>query len=225
MATSGTRTFNLELTDAIEEAWERATGDELRTGYDLRTARRSLNLLFMEWQNRGLHFWTLREQTATLVVGAASFALPTPVIDVVDVLLRKEAGVAAQQDRMLSRMSINSYNRITNKLQQGEPTRFYIEKLTAPMMYVWPVPDQAYTLTYWTVGYVEDAVEGRQTQDVPVRYLPALVAGLAFYVAQKVPDAFPRLEALKLAYEEQFSFAEAQEREKASWKIVPAVRR
>ena len=225
MATSGTRVFTLDLTEAVEEAWERATGDELRTGYDLRTARRSLNLLLLEWQNRGLHFWTLREQEVTVATGVDSFALPTPLIDVVDVLLRREADTSAQQDRMLTRMSINSYSRITNKLQHGFPTRYYVEKLDAPRMYLWPVPDQAYTLVYWTMGYIEDAVDGKQTQDVPVRYLPALVAGLAFYIAQKVPEAVSRLEGLKLAYEEQFSYAEAQEREKASWKIVPASRR
>ena len=225
MATSETRAFTLDLTDAIEEAWERATGDELRTGYELRTARRSLNLLFMEWQNRGLHFWTLQENSQVLATGQESFDLPTPFIDVLDALVRANEDTEGQQDRMLTRVSINSFTRITNKLQRGAPTRYYIEKLDTPKMYVWPVPEVEYTIKYWTIRYIQDAVEGRQTQDVPVRYLPALVAGLAFYIAQKVPDAFSRLEGLKLAYEEQFGFAEAQEREKASWKIVPAVRR
>lgn len=182
MATSGTRSFTLDLTEAIEEAWERATGDELRTGYDLRTSRRSLNLLMLEWQNRGLHFWTVRENSKILAPGETSFDLPTPFIDVLDVVLRINEDSEAQQDRMLTRASINSYARITNKLQRGEPTRYYIDKLIQPKMYVWPVPANESVMKYWTMVHVQDAAEGRQEQDVPVRYLPALVAGLAFYI-------------------------------------------
>lgn len=226
MATSGSNAFTLDLVSLIEEAWERATGDELRSGYELRTARRSLNLLFLEWQNRGLHWWTLVSNTTTLAAGAASFALDDTTIDVLDMVLRKDAGATAQNDRMLTRMSINSYDRITNKLSTGEPTRYYVSrKDTGQLVYVWPVPTVETTLVYWAISPVQDAAEGGQTQNVPVRYLPALVAGLAFYIAQKVPEAAPRLSFLKQFYEEQFAYAEEQEREKASWRIVPSGRR
>lgn len=227
MATSGTTNFNLEFTEIAEEAWERA-GREMRTGYDLRTARRSMNLLTIEWASRGINLWTIEEGSQALTAGTATYTLPADIVDLMEQVLRTDAGnTATQNDRVISRISAPNYAAIPNKLVTGPPLQIWIQRLRdAPQVTLWPVPDNAatYTLQYWALRRVEDAGRGVETADMNFRFLPALVAGLAYYIAMKVPELAPRLDMLKAVYDEQFNLAAGEDREKATWRLVPRLR-
>lgn len=222
MATSGTATFNMDFTEIAEEAWERA-GREMRSGYDLRTASRSMNLLTIEWQNRGINMWTIDSGTVNLVASTATYALPADTVDLLEHVLRTDAGdIAKQTDINLSRISVSTYSSIPNKLTEGKPIQIYIDRGRAnPSVTVWPVPDQAYTLTYWRMRRIEDVGGGINTADVNFRFLPCLVAGLAYYIAQKEPELTPRVPMLQTEYERQFDLAAQEDREKASISLVP----
>ena len=226
MATSGTATFNMDFTEIAEEAWERA-GREMRSGYDLRTARRSMNLLTIEWQNRGINMWTIEEGTVSLVQGTATYSLPADAIDLLEHVVRTNDGNATtQSDLSISRISISTYASIPNKLTQGRPIQLYVDRGQAnPSVTVWPVPDgtTTYTLKYWRMRRIEDAGAGVQTPDVNFRFLPCLVAGLAYYIAQKDPELAPRIEMLQTEYERQFSLAAQEDREKATLSLVPRI--
>ena len=226
MATSGTTTFAPEFVEIAEEAWERA-GREMRSGYDLRTARRSMNFLMIEWQNRGTNMWTIDEGTVSLVAGTATYTLPADTVDLMEHVLRTDAGDASKQnDTRLARVNVTTYANIPNKLLSGRPNQIFIERLRdAPELTVWPVPDQTYTLVYWRMRRIEDAGNGAETADMTYRFLPALVAGLAYYIAMKDPELAPRLEMLKMAYEEAYKMAASEDREKAPLRLVPAGRR
>lgn len=226
MATSGTTAFDLDFTDIAEEAWERA-GREMRSGYDLRTARRSMNLLTIEWINRGINMWTIEEATQTLTAGTATYTLPADIVDLIEHVLRENSGnVATQSDMSLNRISVSTYSSIPNKLQQGRPLQIWIErKQAAPTVTFWPVPDKAgYIMKYYYIRRVQDAGNGAETADMPFRFLPCLVAGLAYYIAMKVPELMPRVQLLKQDYEEQFAMAAAEDREKTSAVFVPSIR-
>lgn len=228
MATSGTAIFNLEFTEIAEEAWERA-GREMRSGYDLRTARRSMNLLTIEWQNRGINMWTIEEGTINLGQGVASYNLPADTIDLLEHVVRTGAGSAStQSDLNISRISVSTYSTIPNKLTQGRPIQLYIDRgQENPVVTVWPVPDQGtinapyYIIKYWRMRRIEDAGSGIQTPDVNFRFLPALVAGLAYYIAQKDPTLMPRVPMIQAEYERQFELAGGEDREKAPVRFVP----
>jgi len=224
MATSGTTAFNLDLVELVEEAFER-TGNEMRTGYDLRTARRSLNLLFADWANRGINMWTIDQGTIPLVAGTATYNLPSDTVDLLEHVIRTGAGSAATQaDLTITRISVSTYATIPNKLQQARPIQIYIDrKTTTPTVTVWPVPDDSttYTLVYWRLRRIEDAGEGVNTMDVPFRFLPAMVAGLAYYLALKVPGGDVRLPVLKQQYDEAWELASSEDREKAAVRFVP----
>lgn len=220
MATSS---YTLDLTDIIEEAFERATGGarSLQTGYDYRTARRSLNILTMEWANRGLNLWTLEQGTIPLTKGMASYQLPADTIDVVEFALRIN-GV----DQNIERCSVSTYASIANKAQTGRPQQVYVQRAYPnPSITVWPVPDSDdYTFVGWRMRRIQDAgAPGTQTMDVPFRFIPALIAGLAFHIAQKVTEGEHRAEALKLEYELQYELAALEDREKATVRIVPRI--
>jgi hypothetical protein len=227
MATSGTWAFNLDLGDIIEEAYERI-GDELRTGYDYRTARRSLDLLLLEWQNRGLNLWTIKSTTQAITAGTAAYALSAEKVDVLDALMRTGTGTS-QTDQYMTRISVNTYARISNKLQTGAPVQYYVERTpTAITLNLWPVPDtaQTYTMLYYYMERVEDSGKpGSNNVDVPARHLPALVSGLAYQLALKKPDKIQMAPALKQEYEEQWNLAADASREKASWFMRPEVGR
>jgi hypothetical protein len=221
MATSGTATFNMDFTEIAEEAFERA-GREMRTGYDLRTARRSMNLLTIEWQNRGINMWTVEEGTINLVAGTASYALPADTIDLLEHVVRTGDGnITTQSDLNITRISVSTYASIPNKLTQGRPIQLYIDRGQT----VWPVPDgtTTYILKYWRMRRIEDAGTGVNTADVNFRFLPCLVAGLAYYIAMKEPDLEQRLPMLKAAYDEQFDLAAQEDREKATLSLVPRI--
>ena len=228
MATSGTTAFNMDFTEIAEEAWERA-GREMRSGYDLRTARRSMNLLTIEWQNRGINMWTIEEGTVNLVQGTATYALPADTIDLLEHVIRTGAGsYSTQSDLSISRISVSTYSSIPNKLTQGRPIQLYIDRgQINPTVTVWPVPDQGtggspyYILKYWRMRRIEDAGSGVQTADVNFRFLPCLVAGLAYYIAQKDPELMPRIPMLQAEYERQFELAAGEDREKAPVRFVP----
>jgi hypothetical protein len=228
MAVSGTTDFNLDFAEIAEEAWERA-GREMRSGYDLRTARRSMNLMTIEWQNRGINMWTMEEGYINLVQGVASYELPADTIDLLEQVIRTGAGSASTQaDLTITRISVSTYATIPNKLSQARPIQIWIERLRdAPKVTVWPVPDQGtvgspyYILRYWRLRRIDDAGSGAQTADVNFRFLPALTAGLAYHIAMKVPELMPRVPMLKEAYMEQFDLAAGEDREKAAVRFVP----
>lgn len=227
MPTSGTTNFNMEFTEIAEEAWERA-GREMRTGYDLRTARRSMNLLTIEWQNRGINMWTIDEGSVNLVGGTATYALPADTIDLLEHTIRTgEGNISTQSDINISRISVSTYASIPNKLSQGRPIQLYIDRGQAnPSVTVWPVPDTSstYVLKYWRMRRIEDAGAGVETSDVNFRFLPCLVAGLAYYIAQKDVELAPRIPMLQTEYERQFDLAGQEDREKASIRLVPRMR-
>jgi hypothetical protein len=231
MTTSGTQAFNLNLNELVEEAFERC-GAELRTGYDMRTARRSLNLLTIEWANRGINLWTIEQGSIPLVQGTATYDLPVDTIDLLDHVVRTGTG-ANQTDINISRISVSTYSTIPNKNAQGRPIQVWIDRqsgatepttgIAYPTINVWPTPDQNsyYTFVYWRLRRIQDAGNGTTTQDIPFRMLPCLVAGLAYYLSMKLPDAMPRIAMLKDAYEEQWTMASSEDREKASLRLAP----
>lgn len=242
MTTSGTSTFNLDLNNIVEEAFERC-GSELRTGYDLRTARRSLNLLTIEWANRGINLWTIEQGQIAMVQGQITYPLPVDTIDLMDMVIRTQTGIN-QSDININRISSSTYATIPNKNAQGRPIQVWINRqsgatypingnepnttdpitgINPPNINVWPSPDQSsfYTFVYWRLRRIQDAGNGTSTQDIPFRMLPCLVAGLAYYLAMKLPEALPRLEMLKMAYEEQWALASSEDREKASLRLAP----
>jgi hypothetical protein len=308
MTTSGTTAFNLDLNDLIEEAFERC-GLELRTGYDFRTARRSLNLLTVEWANRGINLWTVEQGQITMNTGQAIYALPNNTIDLLDQVIRQYSGSSSNQiDINISRISESTYSTIPNKLTQGRPIQVWINRqsgqssVTAstlsttitdtdssislsdvtvlpaagfikldnelisyntltlnstsgtagvltnlgrgqqgtipaahtagaivtisnvPSINVWPSPNAGggYTFVYWRMRRVQDAGIGVTDQDIPFRFIPCMVAGLAYYISMKKPEVSPdRVLMLKTDYEQQFQLAADEDREKAPLRFVP----
>jgi hypothetical protein len=300
MTTTGTTAFNLEFTELAEEAWERA-GREMRTGYDLRTARRSLNLMTIEWANRGINMWTIETGTINLVQGLATYALPTDTIDLLDHVIRTQANNASTQaDLSITRISVSTYATIPNKLVQGRPIQVWIQRLSGetnptasllatsinatdttitldtvdklagsgfirigtediyytyisgttlggvfrgqnnttaashttgaaiyvpqlPAITVWPTPDgsQPYQFVYYRMRRIQDTGSGVQTSDMNFRFLPAVAAGLAYYISMKVPELQGRIDMLKRVYEEQYALAAQEDREKATLRLVP----
>jgi hypothetical protein len=302
MTTSGATTFNLEFTELAEEAWERA-GREMRSGYDLRTARRSMNLMTIEWANRGLNMWTIETGTITLTQGLNTYALPTDTIDLLDHVIRTQPNVSSTQaDLSITRISVSTYATIPNKLIQGRPIQVWIQRLSGqtnptsatlstsisstdttvtldtvvglagagyirlesediyytyisgntlggvfrgqnnttaashaaatavyvpqlPAFTVWPTPDgsQTYQFVYYRLRRVQDAGDGSNTADMNFRFLPAVTAGLAYYIAMKVPEFQGRLDMLKAVYEEQYKLAAGEDHEKATLRLAPRI--
>jgi hypothetical protein len=300
MTTTGSTLFNLDFTEIAEEAWERA-GREMRSGYDLRTARRSMNLMTIEWQNRGINMWTIEEGVITLTPGLNTYALPVNTIDLLEQVIRTGANTASTQaDLNITRISVSTYATIPNKLQQARPIQVWVQRLSGqvnpasatlvgnitstattitlssvtslaasgfiridaediyytyitgntlggvfrgqnsttaaahttgtaifvpqlPAVTVWPTPDNSttYQFVYWRLRRVQDAGSGVETADMNFRFLPCVVAGLAYYIAMKVPELMPRMEMLKAAYNEQFELAAGEDREKAAIRFVP----
>jgi len=302
MTTTGTTAFNMEFTELAEEAWERA-GREMRSGYDLRTARRSLNLMTIEWANRGINMWTIETGTINLTQGLATYALPTDTIDLLDHVIRTQANNSStQSDLSITRISVSTYATIPNKLVQGRPIQVWIQRLSGetnpttavlngaisstdttitlssvaglagsgfirlgtediyytyisgltlggvfrgqnnttaaaqadgtavyvpqlPAVTVWPTPDgsQPYQFVYYRMRRIQDAGAGIQTSDMNFRFLPCVVAGLAYYIAMKVPELQGRLDMLKRVYDEQYALAAQEDREKATLRLAPRI--
>jgi hypothetical protein len=304
--TSGASSFNLQLDELVEEAFERA-GGELRTGYDLRTARRSLNIMFADWANRGINMWTIEQGEITLTQGQNTYALPDDTVDLIEHVIRTQANVAATQaDLTITRISVSTYATIPNKIQQARPIQVWIQRFNGqnspiaatltttitststeivlndvtglpstgfikiddeiinygyitqntnaksgtlyncfrgqqetiavahtaaatvywaqvPAVTVWPTPDSAqqYTFVYWRLRRTQDAGGGVNVMDIPFRFIPCLAAGLAYYIAMKIPTGSERLPVLKQQYDEAWQLAADEDREKASVRFVP----
>ena len=188
-----------------------------------------MNLLTIEWQNRGINMWTITEGSITCVKGTPTYDLPTDTIDLLDQVVRTGSGSQSlQQDITLNRISVSTYASIPNKLIQGRPIQVWVERLRdRPTMTLWPIPDKdsTYTIEYFYMRRIEDAGQGSETPDMPFRFLPCLVAGLAYYIAMKVPELGSRLGVLKESYEEQFALAAGEDREKTSSHFVPSIGR
>ena len=214
MATSGSTNFELDVADYIEEAFERC-GLEVRTGYDLKTARRSLNLMLAEWANRGLNQWTIDQRTQAVVSGTANYVLNTNVIDVLSVVVRRSG-----TDFSLERMSRANYLAIPTKTTTGRPNQFFLDRQVTPELKLWPVPDNtADVIIYDALTRMDDADEYNNTMDVPFRLYPCLAAGLAYYISiKRAPN---RAQLLKAMYEEEFERAMAEDRDRASFNVVP----
>ena len=225
MATSGSYSFNLDIGDIIEESYERA-GVELRSGYDYRTARRSLDLLMLEWQNRGLNLWTVQFASITLTPGTGRYVLPSKELDIIEAFIRTDSGnTSSQSDLMMQRISVSQYSHLTNKLTEARPLQFWIEKEPSQIaINLWPVPDTAetYTLCYYYMERVQDSGKpSSNNMDVPSRWLPCLVAGLAYQISVKRPEVSERAPLLKQVYDEQWEYCSDADREKAALYVVP----
>jgi hypothetical protein len=241
MPSTDTSGFNLNFAEIAEEAFERC-GKEMRTGYDLRTARRSLNLLTIEWANRGINLWTVEQGSIPLVYDQGAYDLPIDTIDLLDHIIRTDPGQDNQQDISITRISVDTYSTIPNKNSRGRPLQVWIDRQSGasystgpltqpyirfPQINVWPKPDQNnhYWFIYWRLRRIKDAGDGANTQDIPFRFLPAMIAGLAHNLALKIPEAMDRLPMLKAQYDEQFNLAADEDREKATLRIVPRIAR
>ena len=225
MATSGTTTFNLDLSDIMEEAYE-LCGLTMRSGYDYRTARRALNLIFLEWQNKGLNLWKIEQATQALTAGTSSYAAETSALEIVDAFLRTDSGNTDKQfDQQLTRISRTEYNHQAKKLLQSKPTQFFADKGTSGINIVlWATPDdaQTYTLVYDYIKRIEDAGSvASNNADVPARYLPCLTYSLAYNIACKEPDAMNRVPMIKQRYNELWQEVSESDRERAAVKFVP----
>lgn len=225
MATSGTATFNPEIVEIVEDAYERC-GLELRSGYDLKTARRSLDIMAAEWSNKGINLWTVESGTLSLTTGTATYTLPADTIDLLETVIRTGSG-SNQQDLSINRISVSTYATIPNKNNQGRPIQIYVDRQATPKVSVWPTPDSSttYTLAYWRLRRIEDAGRaGSNTYDVPSRFIPCLVAGLAYHIAIKRPEVgLDRVTFLKAAYDEQFTLAADEDRDKSSIQFAPNI--
>ena len=225
MATSGSYSFNLDIDEIVEEAHERAGLGRAYSGADYRTARRSLNLLGQEFANKGINLWTIREGTLSLNQGGGSYTLPSYVLAILDHSVRTGSGTG-QSDLAITRMSLGEWASLTNKNSTGRPNKLYIERLRdGPRLYPWPVPDNdTYTLVYYYVSMIEDSTSGTITQyDAPTRFLPAIVSGLSYHIALKNPNTMDRVPMLKQIYDEDFSLAAQEDRDRSDFKITPKV--
>jgi hypothetical protein len=229
--TTSTTSFNLDLNQICEEAFERC-GAELRSGYDLRTARRSLNLMLLEWANRGINMWTIEQGQIVLSPGVIDYDYPIDTVDFLDHVIRTGSG-SNQTDINITRISESTYAMIPNKNATGRPIQVWIQRLSGatdaagnvvyPQIHVWPSPDssQTYTFVYWRLRRLEEAGNGVNGQDIPFRFLPVLISGLAYNLARKLPGAEVRLQMLKADYDEQWELAATEDREKAAVRFVP----
>ena len=237
--TTSTTAFNPTLNDIVEEAFERC-GLELRTGYDFRTARRSLNLLLTEWANRGINLWTIEQGTIPLIQGTITYDLPIDTVDLLEHVIRTDPGqIGTQSDININRISVSTYATIPNKLTQGRPIQVWVNRRSGqttdapgatpqyPQINVWPSPDQGSTETpyyyfvYWRLRRMVDAGNGVNVEDIPFRFHEAMICGLAYRLAMKLPGALERLQFLKAQYDEAWEMAAGEDREKAPDRLVP----
>ena len=217
MTTSGSRDFNLDVAEIIEEAYERC-GLEVRTGYDARTARRSLNLMFADWANRGLNLWTVGQGTTNLVQGTSTYTLGADVVDILEMVLRRDS-----TDFEVERISRGEYLNFPNKTDQGRPSQFFLNRQIQPVITLWQTPENSTdVLIYYYVQRIQDADTLGNTTDAPFRFLPCMVAGLAYYLAMK--RAPERLQILKAVYEEEFQRAAEEDEDRVSLKLQPDAR-
>lgn len=214
MATSGSKNFNIDVSDAIEEAYERC-GVEVKTGYGLKTARRSLNLLLAEWANRGINLFTVEQVVTTVTQGTANYTLGADTIDILEMVLRRD-----DYDYSMDRIGRGEYLNQPDKDNQGRPSQFYVDRQINPVVYLWQTPDNSTDqIVYYRLVRMDDADEFTNDLDMPFRFYPCLVAGLAYYLSMKVNPE--RIALLKGIYDEEFARAAAEDRDRASLRLVP----
>jgi len=216
MTTSSSTNFELAVDDYIEEAFERC-GLEIRTGYDLKTAKRSLNLMLADWANRGLNQWTIEQRTQALTASDGEYSLGTDVIDILSVVVRRSS-----TDFNMTRISRSEFLSIPTKTTTGRPTQYFLDRQITPNLKIWPVPENSTdVLHYDALTRIQDADTMQNTMEVPFRFYPCLASGLAYYIAiKKAPD---RIQLLKTAYEEDFARAMAEDRDRSSFNISPSL--
>ena len=216
MTTSGSRDFELDVAEIIEEAYERC-GLEVRTGYDAKTARRSLNLMFADWANRGLNLWTVNEGVITLNEGRGQETLPTDVVDLLEVVLRRNG-----TDFEMEKISRGEYLTLPDKSTKGRPSQLYFDRKVQPEINIWPLPENSTDqLVYYYVRRIQDADALVNTTDMPFRFYPCMVAGLAYYLAMK--RALDRVQILKTVYEEEFQRAADEDEARTPLKLQPSI--
>ncbi len=214
MTLSGSKDFELDVADYVEEAFERC-GLEVRTGYDLKTAKRSLNLMLADWANRGLNQWTIKQRTVTMVVGDGDYDLGKDVIDILSVVVKRDG-----TDYSLERLSRDGFLTIPNKTTQGRVNQFFLDRQITPVLKLWPVPNNNTDIVYYdALTRMDDADIYTNTMDMPFRFYPCLAAGLAYYIALK--RAPNRIQMLKTVYEEEFDRAATEDRDRSSFNVVP----
>ena len=216
MTVSGSKNFELDVTEYVEEAFERC-GREVRTGYDIKTAKRSMNLLFADWANRGLNAWTIEQTTQALTQGPSSYTLGADTIDILSAVIRR-----SDVDYGIERLSRDDYLNIPNKTTQGRPSQFFLDRLITPALKLWPVPENSTDVVVFDrLVRIDDADTAQNTVEVPFRFYPCLAAGLAYYIAiKKAPDRVPFLKSI---YEEEMERAMSMDRDRASFNIVPSM--
>jgi hypothetical protein len=218
MTTSSSTDFEPNVAEFIEEAFERC-GLELRTGYDLKTAKRSINIMLAEWANRGLNQWTIEQTTQTVTEGTTNYSLNSNVIDILDMVVRRTVNTT-QTDISLSRLSRSQYINIPNKTTKARPSQFFFDKLTTPVIKIWPAPENSTDiLVFNKIVRMDDADKATNTMDMPFRFYPCFAAGLAYYISMKRSPE--RSAILKQAYEEEFERAMSQDEDRASFRIRP----
>jgi hypothetical protein len=231
LKTTNTAAFNLDVNEIIEEAFERC-GQELRSGYDFRTARRSLNLMLMEWANRGVNLWTVEQGEIILTPGVGIYNIPVDTVDLLDHVIRTGSG-QNQIDITISRISGSVYAAIPNKNATGRPIQVWINRQTGatnanntveyPEVHIWPLPDNStcYNFVYWRLRRMFDAGGGTNGQDIPFRFMPCMIAGLAYHLALKLPGSDVRIPMLKVMYDEAWQAAADEDRDKSPLRFVP----
>lgn len=226
MTTSGTTLFNPDVAEIIEEAFERV-GKEIRTGYEFKTARRSLNYLMADWANKGLNLWTIEQGEIPLLVGVGDYPLPDDTVDLIETVVRQNQGSQYNQvDLQIQRISVSTFANIPNKLMQGRPIQVFVDRQApTPIARIWPRPNvDGYLLVYWRLRRLDDAGNsGTLTMDIPFRFLEALTAGLAYQLALKTPEAEGRIPMLKQMYDEAFQLAANEDRQRVGVRFVPAI--
>ena len=213
MATSGSVTFrpNVEEIKSVERC---GIDPQTRTGHHAIAARRSLNLLFSEFANRGINYWTVTQNTLTLSDGTANYTLPAGTIDILDAVIREDS-----TDQIVNRITLQEYNQIPNKTNEGKPSQYMIDRQYTPIIYFWLVPDKTYTLNYWVMNQQEDITASNQDTDIPYRWTDTICAGLATKLAMKyAPDKF---QLLNEVYERAFSFAASSDNDGVSLRVQP----
>jgi len=219
MTTSGTTAFDLDIDDLVEEAYERL-GMRMTSGNQLKTARRSLNILFLDWANRGLNLWTIEQAILPIVQGNSVLALPLDTVNVLTAVIR-DPSTTPSIDISVDRISRAEYLNVPDKTTQARPSQFYIERTNVPKVYLYPAADKAYNLIYYRIRRIQDAGDYTNTTDVNFRFLPCMVAGLSYYLSLKFSPE--RVGPLKQLYEEEFARAAAEDRDTASFFALPDV--
>ena len=216
MATSNSRDFDLDVAELVEEAYERC-GLEIKTGYDAKTARRSLNLMFADWANRGINLWTVQLGTQTLTAGTTEYTLTSDVVDLLEVVVRRN-----NTDFQVQRISRSDYQNLPNKTTSGRPSSIYVDKQVAPKINLWPAPENSTdVLRYYFIQRIQDADAAINNMDAPFRFLPCMAAGLAYYLSvKKAPD---RVQLLKSIYEEEFQRASDMDQDRVPTRLTPSL--